>query len=110
MLVRDSWSEMVWRSGIFEFCTRGSAAGKFEVVALVRFTFCIVRRNFSLGVQNPMVLHGTRRRLFGNCSLDAVRWRAILDGFTFIDFSLWMMCIAQLAIGCLMAWLSTLRS
>ena len=102
--------EMVWRSGIFEFCTDGSALGDFEVVAPVRFTFCIVRRGPTSGVQNPVVLRGARRGLFGNSSLDEIRSRAILDGFTFIDFSFRIVvCNAEAATGCLVVWLSTLR-
>jgi hypothetical protein len=80
--------EIGWRSGIFEFCLWRSAFVTVEVVAPARFTFCIVRRNFPLGVQNPIVSRGSRWRLFGNSRLDAVRSRAILNGFTFIDVSL----------------------
>ena len=33
LVVGDSRSEIVWRSGIFEFCTRGFALVAIEVVA-----------------------------------------------------------------------------
>jgi hypothetical protein len=63
---------MVWRSGILEFCLSEFALVTIEVVAPVRFTFCIVRRGPTLGVRNSIVLRGARRRLAGNSSLGAV--------------------------------------
>jgi hypothetical protein len=48
LVVGDSRSEMVWRSGIFEFCTGRFALVAIEVVAGLRFTFCLVRRGPTL--------------------------------------------------------------
>ena len=101
---------MVWRSGIFEFCTSGLRSVIIEVVAPCDLRFASCGGVPHRGVRNPIILRGARRRLFGNSRLDAVRSRAILDGFMFIDFSFLIACNAESATGCLMVWLSTLSS
>jgi hypothetical protein len=73
-----------------------------EVVVPVCFTLCIADRGPTYGARNPFILRGARRGLAGNSRLGAVRLRAILDGFMFIDFGFVIVCNAhtrQLDVG-----------
>ncbi len=58
---------MVWRLGIFEFCTHVFALGDFEVVALVRFTFPQRAEGSHIGVQNSIILHRAGSGLPEDC-------------------------------------------
>jgi hypothetical protein len=81
---RGSRAQNVWRSGNFDFCTGGSALGDIELVVAMRFRFCTMCRGPTVGVQNPMVLHGAGSGLPEDCSPDADRSRSIFDELTFI--------------------------
>jgi hypothetical protein len=106
LLERGPPRKMVWRSGNFEFCSSVFALVNIEVLAALWFTFCILRRDPTRGVQNSVVLRGARLRLLVNFSLDASRSRAILEGFMFIDLGK-LLAISQTS-GAVDAYLSVL--